>query len=136
MVGFKLSNSWLEGIFIGCTSGWNDRYTRRTQKRASAPTFQKSLDGVQLLSLPYRSWRCFARSEQPGKIVQRQRPSAPARLRVSDVELRSFLVKPLFKIRRGAYGSPAYLSGRHRPDSPAALRDHSCITTRHVRRAD
>jgi DNA-binding transcriptional LysR family regulator len=50
-------------------------------------------------------------------------------IRPGPLEDSRLLVKPLFKIRRGAYGSPAYLSGRHLPDSPAALRDYSCITT-------
>jgi DNA-binding transcriptional LysR family regulator len=40
-----------------------------------------------------------------------------------------FLVKPLFKIRLAAYASPSYLQGRKTPDSPAALREHSCIIT-------
>lgn len=39
------------------------------------------------------------------------------------------LVKPLFKIRVAAYASPAYLKNRNVPDSPAALREHSCIVT-------
>jgi DNA-binding transcriptional LysR family regulator len=41
----------------------------------------------------------------------------------------ALLAKPLMRIRLGVYASPAYLEGRLLPDSPAALRDHACITT-------
>ena len=39
------------------------------------------------------------------------------------------LVKPLFQIRLGIYASPAYLADREPPDSPASLRQQSCIVT-------
>ena len=39
------------------------------------------------------------------------------------------LVKPLFKVLPGIYASPAYIEARGWPDTPAALRDHSCIAT-------
>jgi DNA-binding transcriptional LysR family regulator len=41
----------------------------------------------------------------------------------------ALLMKPLMRIRLGAYASPLYLKGREIPDSPAALRQQSCITT-------
>ena len=39
------------------------------------------------------------------------------------------LMKPLLRIRLGAYASPLYLVNREMPDSPGALRHLSCITT-------
>jgi DNA-binding transcriptional LysR family regulator len=39
------------------------------------------------------------------------------------------LVKPLFQIRIAVYASPLYLKNRIAPDSPGALREHSCIVT-------
>jgi DNA-binding transcriptional LysR family regulator len=41
----------------------------------------------------------------------------------------SGLAKPLMRIRLGVYASPRYLEHRAIPDSPAALRQQSCITT-------
>jgi DNA-binding transcriptional LysR family regulator len=46
------------------------------------------------------------------------------------------LVKPLFKIRIAVYASQSYLKHRVIPDSPAALREHSCIVTNCVGFAD
>jgi DNA-binding transcriptional LysR family regulator len=61
---------------------------------------------------------------------------APAREKSLDVVIRpgpledsGLLVKPLMRIRLAAYASPRYLETRDIPDSPAALRQHSCITT-------
>jgi DNA-binding transcriptional LysR family regulator len=59
----------------------------------------------------------------------------PAREKILDLVVRpgpledsGLLVKPLMRIRLGAYASPAYLESHDAPDSPAALRHHSCIT--------
>jgi len=49
-------------------------------------------------------------------------------IRPGPLEDSSLLVKPLMKIRLGVYASPAYLNSRELPDSPAALRQHECIT--------
>jgi DNA-binding transcriptional LysR family regulator len=50
-------------------------------------------------------------------------------IRPGPLEDSGLLVKPLMRIRLGAYASPLYLENRTIPDSPAALRQHSCITT-------
>jgi DNA-binding transcriptional LysR family regulator len=50
-------------------------------------------------------------------------------IRSGPLEDSGLLVKPLMRIRLGAYASPFYLQGRELPDSPAALRQLSCITT-------
>jgi DNA-binding transcriptional LysR family regulator len=59
-----------------------------------------------------------------------------SRERNLDLEIRpgpladsGLLVKPLMQIRLAAYASPAYLADVEAPDSPAALREHRCITT-------
>jgi DNA-binding transcriptional LysR family regulator len=49
-------------------------------------------------------------------------------IRPGPLEDSGLLVKPLMKIRLGAYASPVYLKNRELPDSPAALRQHQCIT--------
>jgi DNA-binding transcriptional LysR family regulator len=50
-------------------------------------------------------------------------------VRPGPLEDSGLLVKPLFEIRIGVYAGPLYLKGRKAPDSPAALREHACITT-------
>jgi len=50
-------------------------------------------------------------------------------IRPGPLEDSGLLVKPLMRIRLGAYASPLYLENRDLPDSPAALRQQSCITT-------
>ena len=50
-------------------------------------------------------------------------------IRPGPLEDSGLLVKPIMQIRLGAYASPLYLENREPPDSPAALREHSCITT-------
>jgi DNA-binding transcriptional LysR family regulator len=50
-------------------------------------------------------------------------------IRAGPLEDSGLLVKPIMRIRLGAYASPAYLENREIPESPAALREHSCITT-------
>jgi LysR family transcriptional regulator, regulator for bpeEF and oprC len=50
-------------------------------------------------------------------------------VRTGPLEDSGLLVKPLMVIRLGAYASSAYLANREVPDSPAQLRQHSCITT-------
>lgn len=50
-------------------------------------------------------------------------------IRPGPLEDSGLLVKPLITIRLGAFASPRYLEGRDLPDCPAALRQHSCITT-------
>jgi DNA-binding transcriptional LysR family regulator len=50
-------------------------------------------------------------------------------IRAGPLEDSGLLVKPLMRIRLGAYASPAYLAHHAAPDSPAALRQQSCITT-------
>jgi DNA-binding transcriptional LysR family regulator len=69
--------------------------------------------------------------------VHLQSLDAIARERPLDVVVRpgplddsGFLVKPLLKIRLAVYASPSYLKSRNMPDSPAALREHSCILTK------
>jgi DNA-binding transcriptional LysR family regulator len=49
-------------------------------------------------------------------------------IRPGPLEDSGLLVKPLMQIRLGAYASPGYLENRDVPDSPAALRQLSCIT--------
>ncbi len=39
------------------------------------------------------------------------------------------LVRPLFKVLPGIFASPAYLDAQGWPETPAALRGHSCIAT-------
>lgn len=72
----------------------------------------------------------------PDVRVNLQHLDAFARERALDVIIRAgpledsgLLVKPLFKIRIAVYASPEYLHKRNIPDSPVALRDHSCIVT-------
>ena len=50
-------------------------------------------------------------------------------IRAGALEDSGLLVKPLMRIRLGAYASPAYLKHRKLPESPADLRELSCITT-------
>jgi DNA-binding transcriptional LysR family regulator len=50
-------------------------------------------------------------------------------VRAGTLEDSGLLVKPLMKIRLAAYASPAYLTNRKLPTSPADLIPHSCITT-------
>jgi len=75
-------------------------------------------------------------AEYPEVRVHLEQVDAVAREKSMDVVIRSGpledsgrLVKPLFRIRIAAFASPAYLKGRRVPDSPAALREHSCIVT-------
>jgi len=49
-------------------------------------------------------------------------------IRAGPLEDSGLLVKPLMRIRVGVYASPLYLDNRRVPDSPAALREQSCIT--------
>lgn len=51
-------------------------------------------------------------------------------IRPGPLEDAALLVKPIMRIRIGIYASPLYLEGRRLPDSPAALREQSCITAR------
>jgi DNA-binding transcriptional LysR family regulator len=50
-------------------------------------------------------------------------------VRAGPLEDSGLLVKPLMRIRIGAYASPAYLKNCALPKSPVDLRQHSCITT-------
>jgi DNA-binding transcriptional LysR family regulator len=50
-------------------------------------------------------------------------------VRSGPLEDSGLLVKPLMRIHLGAYASPSYLESRGIPDSPASLRQHSCVTT-------
>jgi len=50
-------------------------------------------------------------------------------IRPGPLEDSGLLVKSLVRIRLGAYASPLYLETHDMPDSPAALRQQSCITT-------
>ncbi len=49
-------------------------------------------------------------------------------IRPGPLEDSGLLVKPLMRIRLGIYASPLYLAGRPLPESPAALRQHCCVT--------
>jgi DNA-binding transcriptional LysR family regulator len=49
-------------------------------------------------------------------------------VRAGPLEDSGLLVKPLMRIRLGAYASPAYLKRHKTPDSPAGLMQQSCIT--------
>jgi len=51
-------------------------------------------------------------------------------IRPGPLEDSGLLVKPIMRIRIGIYASPLYLEDRRLPDSPAALREESCITAR------
>jgi DNA-binding transcriptional LysR family regulator len=50
-------------------------------------------------------------------------------IRAGALEDSGLLVKPLMRIRLGAYASPDYLKHRKVPAGPADLLEHSCITT-------
>jgi DNA-binding transcriptional LysR family regulator len=50
-------------------------------------------------------------------------------IRAGQLENSGLLVKPLMRIRLGAYASPDYLANRNLPDSPADLPQLNCITT-------
>ncbi|HEX3570613.1 MAG TPA: LysR family transcriptional regulator [Acidobacteriaceae bacterium] len=50
-------------------------------------------------------------------------------VRAGVLEDSGLLVKPLMRIRLGAYASPRYLQNRKLPDTPADLLQLSCITT-------
>jgi DNA-binding transcriptional LysR family regulator len=50
-------------------------------------------------------------------------------VRAGVLEDSGLLVKPLMRIRLGAYASPGYLENRRAPDSPADLQLLSCIAT-------
>jgi DNA-binding transcriptional LysR family regulator len=50
-------------------------------------------------------------------------------IRPGPLEDSGLLVKPLIQVRVGAYASPAYLAARAGPATPAALREHECLTT-------
>jgi DNA-binding transcriptional LysR family regulator len=50
-------------------------------------------------------------------------------IRPGPLEDSGLLVKSLMRIRLGAYASPGYVKKREAPNSPQALRQHSCITT-------
>jgi DNA-binding transcriptional LysR family regulator len=50
-------------------------------------------------------------------------------VRAGHLEDSGLLVKPLMRIRLGAYASAAYLRNHKMPDSPADLLQHGCITT-------
>lgn len=49
-------------------------------------------------------------------------------IRPGPLEDSGLLLKPVMRIRIGAYASPLYLKNRSLPDAPAALRQQSCIT--------
>jgi DNA-binding transcriptional LysR family regulator len=49
-------------------------------------------------------------------------------VRAGPLEDSGLLVKPLMRVRLGAYASPAYLKRHKTPDSPAGLMQQSCIT--------
>ncbi len=50
-------------------------------------------------------------------------------IRPGPLEDSDLLAKPLMRIRLGAFASPRYVERCGIPDSPADLRQHSCITT-------
>jgi DNA-binding transcriptional LysR family regulator len=50
-------------------------------------------------------------------------------IRAGVLEDSGLLVKPLMRIRLGAYASPDYLKHRKVPEAPADLAEHSCIVT-------
>jgi DNA-binding transcriptional LysR family regulator len=50
-------------------------------------------------------------------------------VRTGPVEDSAWLIKPLMRVRLGLYASPALLKRHKRPDSPAELREFSCIVT-------
>jgi DNA-binding transcriptional LysR family regulator len=60
--------------------------------------------------------------------IVRERPLDVV-VRPGPLEDSGFLVKPLLKIRIAVYASPSYLKSRGIPESPAAIREHSCIVT-------
>jgi DNA-binding transcriptional LysR family regulator len=60
--------------------------------------------------------------------ISRERPLDVV-VRPGPLEDSGYLMKPLLKIRIALYASPSYLKSRSIPDSPAALREHSCIIT-------
>jgi DNA-binding transcriptional LysR family regulator len=51
-------------------------------------------------------------------------------IRPGPLEDSGLLVKSIMRIRIGVYASPLYLENHRLPDSPAALREESCITAR------
>lgn len=67
--------------------------------------------------------------------LSRERP-LDVIVRPAPLEDSGMLVKPLIQIRIAVFASPSYLKNRISPDSPAALREHSCIVTNCVGFAD
>jgi DNA-binding transcriptional LysR family regulator len=63
-----------------------------------------------------------------GEVLSRER-DLDVIIRPGPLEDSGLLVKPLIRVRLGVYASPHYLEHRGSPDTPAALRQHSCITT-------
>jgi DNA-binding transcriptional LysR family regulator len=61
--------------------------------------------------------------------VARREKNLDLEIRPGPLADSGLLVKPLMRIRLGAYASAAYLADNDAPDSPAALREHRCITT-------
>ncbi|MGG1947847.1 LysR family transcriptional regulator [Trinickia sp. NRRL B-1857] len=68
---------------------------------------------LQLLDSEYKV------AEPAADITIRPDPSADPAMRAT----------PLFQVRLALYASPAYLSGRRPPQTPADLRDHHCISS-------
>lgn len=50
-------------------------------------------------------------------------------IRPGPLEDSELLVKPILRIHLAAYASPLYLKTREAPNSPADLRQHTCVTT-------
>jgi len=50
-------------------------------------------------------------------------------IRAGPIEDSNLLIKPLMRIRLGAYASPAFLERCRRPETPAELRQLACIVT-------
>jgi LysR family transcriptional regulator, transcriptional activator for dmlA len=64
----------------------------------------------------------------PGGGISPREKNLDIVIRPGPLEDSGLLVKPLMRIRLGAYASPKYLEIRSAPDSPADLRHQSCIT--------
>jgi DNA-binding transcriptional LysR family regulator len=50
-------------------------------------------------------------------------------IRAGELGDSGWLVKPLMRVLQGVWASPAYIEQRGWPETPAALRQHSCIAT-------
>jgi len=102
----------------------------RGRLRVGAPvTFARSMLGPILGEFLARYPELRVHVQLLGGEASPREKSLDLVIRPGPLEDSGLLVRPLIRIRLGAYASPLYLEHRDLPDSPAALRHQSCITT-------